>query len=176
MNYFQKYIRNYTQKTKIININIEQLSINQIKFVILENTNFNAGPRIIAGCILECACFLFPSKKLYYAIIACIRQIRYVYMIIYILLQCHIVLHWIQQCSFIKCVCVALRSHHIHRHCNKVYEASNKTLRGPGSMTLGRSKSSFLLFLTEGSVSYRKLFTRSKNTVPSRSYRIFLKS
>ena len=41
-----------------------------------------------------------------------------------------------------------------------------------GSITLGRSKSSFLLFLTERSVSYQMLFTRSKNNVPSRSYRI----
>ena len=41
-----------------------------------------------------------------------------------------------------------------------------------GSMTLGSSKSSFLLFPTEGSVSYQMLFTRSKNIVPSRSYRI----
>ena len=37
-------------------------------------------------------------------------------------------------------------------------------------MALGRSKSSFLFFLTEGSVSNQMLFTRSKNSVPSRSY------
>ena len=42
-----------------------------------------------------------------------------------------------------------------------------KGARG-GSMTLGRSN--LLLFLTEGSVSYQMLFTRSKNIVPSRSY------
>ena len=34
------------------------------------------------------------------------------------------------------------------------------------------SKSSFLLFLTEGSVSYQMIFTVSKNIFPSRSYRI----
>ena len=43
---------------------------------------------------------------------------------------------------------------------------------GGGSMTLARPKSSFLLFLTEGSVSYQMIFTRSKNIVPIRSYHI----
>ena len=48
-----------------------------------------------------------------------------------------------------------------------------EALTGPGgSMTLGRSKSSFMLFLTEVNVSYQKFFTGSKNTVPSRSYQI----
>ena len=35
-----------------------------------------------------------------------------------------------------------------------------------GSTTWGRSKSIFIMFLTEGSVSYQILFTRSKNIVP----------
>ena len=41
-----------------------------------------------------------------------------------------------------------------------------------GSSTWRRSKSSFLLFLTERSVSYQMLFTGSKNIVPTRSYQI----
>ena len=39
-------------------------------------------------------------------------------------------------------------------------------------LTWGRTKSSFLLFLTKGSVSYHMLFTGSKNIVPSQSYQI----
>ena len=41
-----------------------------------------------------------------------------------------------------------------------------------GSLIWERSKSSFLLFLTEGSVSYQMIFTGSKNIVPSQSYQI----
>ena len=41
-----------------------------------------------------------------------------------------------------------------------------------GSPTLVWSKSSFLLFLIEGSPSYQILFTGSKNIDPSQSYRI----
>ena len=53
------------------------------------------------------------------------------------------------------------------------YNICGNLVKGAGGlMTLGRSTSSLLLFLTEGSVSYQILFTRSKNIVPSRSYRI----
>ena len=50
-------------------------------------------------------------------------------------------------------------------------KCSNEKLLG-GSTTWGRSKSSFLLFMTEGSVSYQIIFTGSENIVPSQSYRI----
>ena len=40
-------------------------------------------------------------------------------------------------------------------------------------MTLGFSKSSFLLFMLEGNPSYQILFTGSRNIDPSLSYRIF---
>ena len=46
------------------------------------------------------------------------------------------------------------------------------SLRGPGSSTWRKSKSSFLLFLTEGSVSNQMLFTGSKNIISSRSNKI----
>ena len=55
---------------------------------------------------------------------------------------------------------------------DKMFKTLNAVKGAGGSMTLGRTKSSFLLFPTEGSVSYQMLFTRSKKIVPSRSYRI----
>ena len=50
----------------------------------------------------------------------------------------------------------------LRRSCTAVVLQETPSLRGPGG-----SKSSLLLFLTEGSVSYQILFTRLKNIVHS---------
>ena len=77
---------------------------------------------------------------------------------------------WVKFCVFLNwklSIKHDIYSGTICYHINKVL----LSLRGPGVPTLGWSKSSFLLFLIEGSPSYQILFTKSKYI--DQSYRIF---